>query len=73
MFPHIQTCDQCKRCVRIRITSTNPLIIENYGIVTTDLGGKFCGSGCALSFLRKNNKNKGFVKLIKKDVVTTKK
>ena len=56
MFSHIKTCDQCKRCVRIRITSTNPLTIENYGIVTTELGGNFCGSGCALTFLKSKKK-----------------
>lgn len=66
MDSNITRCEQCNGFVRIRITCTEPLMIENYGVVTTNLGGKFCSSGCALSFLRENNKNKGFVKPIKK-------
>jgi hypothetical protein len=65
MNADIKTCDQCKRFVRIRITCTNPLTIENYGIVTTQFGGKFCSSGCALVFLRSKKKKVGVLKKIK--------
>ena len=49
-------CDHCKGFVRVRITCTNPLTIENYGIVTTEFGGNFCGSGCAIIFLQSKKK-----------------
>ena len=65
MDSNITRCDQCNGFVRIRITCTKPLQIENYGIVTTYLGGKFCGSGCALSYLKINNKKKGVITKIK--------
>ena len=52
----ITRCDLCKGFMRIRINSTNPLTIENYGIVTTQFGGKFCSSGCALTFILKTKK-----------------
>ena len=54
----ITKCDLCKGVVRVRITLTKPLIIENYGIVTTQFGGKFCSSGCALKFILKTKKKK---------------
>lgn len=60
----ITRCDLCKGFMRIRITSTNPLTIEDYGIVTTQFGGKFCSSGCALTFILKTkNTKKAIIKI----------
>ncbi len=56
MNNNIMKCDRCKGFVRVRITCKNPLTIENYGIVTTEFGGKFCGSGCAIIFLKSKKK-----------------
>ena len=61
---NITKCDLCKGFMRIRIISRKPLIIEDYGIVTTNYGGKFCSSGCALNFvLKKQNKKKAVIKI----------
>ena len=65
MNNNIMKCDNCKGFVRVRITCTNPLTIENYGIVTTEFGGNFCGSGCALTFLKSKKKKVGVLKKIK--------
>tara|TARA_B100001093_G_C26571868_1_gene903289 strand:+ start:228 stop:443 length:216 start_codon:yes stop_codon:yes gene_type:complete len=55
---NIRKCQLCKSFVRIKITSTNPLTIEEYGIVTTQFGGHFCGSNCALNYVLQIKKKK---------------
>jgi len=63
---NIKKCDLCKGFVRVKITCTNPLTIENYGIVTTQFGGHFCGSNCALNYvLRIKQKRKANIKKLK--------
>tara|TARA_Y100000816_G_C25857211_1_gene447660 strand:+ start:230 stop:439 length:210 start_codon:yes stop_codon:yes gene_type:complete len=67
---NITKCDLCKGFVRVRITCTNPLRIENYGIVTTQFGGNFCGSNCALKYiLQIKKKKKAQIKKLKVECV----
>ena len=65
-YNNIRKCQLCKRFVRIRITCNNPLTIEEYGVVTTQFGGHFCGSNCALEYvLEIKNKKKANIKKLK--------
>ena len=51
-----ESCDYCKRSLRIRILSTNPIKYEIYGNVSSQkYGGLFCSSYCCTSYTKIKN------------------
>ena len=52
--PLFDTCTKCNGNLRIRIKKDGA--IEQYGNHTTDYGGIFCSTGCAISFINQQKK-----------------
>ena len=47
-----ERCDLCKRFLRIKIISANPIKYEIYGNPTSQYGGLFCSSYCSLNYTK---------------------
>ena len=65
-----EMCTQCNGHLRVRIMKNGT--IEPYGNHTTAYGGQFCSSGCAISYIQKQekieNNNKEIILLNNKHV-----